>query len=240
MLFLFTDYGLQGPYTGQVTTVLGVLCPSVRVINLMADAPAYNPKASAYLLNALSGSLPDDSIILAVVDPGVGGFDDKPVVLKVDTRWHVGPDNGLFDIVARTAAEFEAWEIVWRPEELSNSFHGRDLYAPVCAMIANKDELPVRRIDWIDRHSWPDNLQEIIYIDYFGNCMTGIRSDSIADSQTLTVAAHTVRYAQTFSAVQINQLFWYRNSAGLIEIAANRFHAGEMLGVGIGARVEVV
>ena len=128
MIFLFTDYGLEGPYTGQVETVLHQQAPNEKVINLMADAPRNNPKASAYLLASLVSHTPEGSILFCVVDPGVGSDADKPVMLKIDGRWYVGPNNGLFDIVIRQSREIEVWEITWKPGKLSNSFHGRDIY----------------------------------------------------------------------------------------------------------------
>ena len=101
MIFLFTDYGLEGPYIGQVETVIHQLAPNEKVINLIADAPRNKPKESAYLLASLISGIPEGCIIFSVVDPGVGSDEDKPVILKIDGRWFVGADNGLFDIVAR-------------------------------------------------------------------------------------------------------------------------------------------
>ena len=172
MIFLFSDYGLQGPYLGQVQTVLHQLSPQTKVINLQADAPRNNPKASAYLLASLVSALPEEAIF-SVVDPGVGNERDDPVVMRMDKRWYVGPDNGLFDLVARRACSIESWRITWQPDTLSNSFHGRDLYAPVCAMLANAEPVPGKLKQWRDKHDWPDDLNEIIYIVYFGNAMIG-------------------------------------------------------------------
>ena len=103
MIFLFTDYGLQGSYIGQVKSELLRLAPHVRVINLLADAPRHKPKPAAYLLASLVAALPPDSILFCVVDPGVGADKDRPVLLNMDGRRFVGPDNGLFDIAAARA-----------------------------------------------------------------------------------------------------------------------------------------
>ena len=149
MIFLFTDYGLKGPYIGQVESVLYQLAANEKVINLMADAPRNNPKASAYLLASLISHIPESSILFCVVDPGVGSDEYKPVMLNIDGRWYVGPDNGLFDIVIRQAQRIEAYEISWRPQNISNSFHGRDLYAPVCSMIANQEEIQKEKIEFL-------------------------------------------------------------------------------------------
>lgn len=237
MILLFTDYGLEGPYIGQVETVLHQLAPNEKVINLMADAPRNNPKASAYLLASLVSRVPKGSILFCVVDPGVGSDEDKPVVLKIDGRWFVGADNGLFDIVARQAKEIEAWEITWQPEKLSNSFHGRDLYAPVCAMIANQDKFLKEKFEWKDKHQWPDDLNEIIYIDHFGNCMTGIRANSLDKQLVLRIDHQEIINADTFSDVKQGKALWYENSNRMIEIAVNQGTAEDNLKLKIGSHI---
>ena len=73
MILLFTDFGLEGPYLGQVKAVLAAAAPAVPVIDLLSDAPPFDPGAAAYLLAALAPACPEESVLLAVVDPGVGG-----------------------------------------------------------------------------------------------------------------------------------------------------------------------
>ena len=95
MIVLFTDFGLQGPYTGQMKAVLYRMAPGVRLIDLFADAPVGNPKASAYLLSEWFAA---GTVFLSVVDPGVGGT-RPPIILEADGRWYVGAGNGLFELV---------------------------------------------------------------------------------------------------------------------------------------------
>src|SRR5512145_1004309 len=121
MILLFTDFGLAGPYTGQMKAVLQQRAPGVAVIDLFADAPIQNPKAAAYLLAAYAAWFPAGSVFLCVVDPGVGG-ERPPVIVQADGRWFVGQGNGLFELVMRRAQATEAWEIAWQPEKLSVSF----------------------------------------------------------------------------------------------------------------------
>ncbi len=102
MIVLFTDFGLHGPYTGQMKAVLHRMAPGISTIDLFADAPASNPKAAAYLLAAYSEWFAAGTTFLCVVDPGVGGT-RPPVVLEADGRWYVGPGNGLFELIQRRA-----------------------------------------------------------------------------------------------------------------------------------------
>jgi S-adenosylmethionine hydrolase len=141
MIALFTDFGLHGPYTGQMKAVLYQTAPGVPVIDLFADAPVGNPKASAYLLAAYAAWFPERTVFLCVVDPRVGG--GRPALfLEADGRWYVGPGNGLFELVQRRARKTRAFETDWKPEQLSASFHGRDLFAPVAAILARGEEPP--------------------------------------------------------------------------------------------------
>ena len=238
MIALFTDYGLHGPYLGQVQAVLHRLLPGEKIINLLADAPRNNPRASAYLLAAFSrafGAAPG-TIFFSVVDPGVGSFQDRPVVLKADEQWYLGPDNGLFDIVRRHSSRVQCWSLDWRPDTLSASFHGRDLYAPAAAMIRKNDSLG-EEILWEDPHGWPDDLNEIIYVDHFGNCMTGIRAEMLDTTKVIRVNGAAIAFADTFSSVPNGAAFWYHNSQGLAEISINGDSAAERLKLGIGIRL---
>jgi S-adenosylmethionine hydrolase len=103
MIVLFTDFGLQGPYTGQMKAVLHQMAPGLSIIDLFADAPAGNPKAAAYLLAAYAQWFAAGTTFLCVVDPGVGGA-RPPVILEADGRWYVGPGNGLLELIERRDA----------------------------------------------------------------------------------------------------------------------------------------
>jgi S-adenosylmethionine hydrolase len=128
MIVLFTDFGLHGPYTGQMKAVLHQMAPGIPIIDLFADAPVGNPKASAYLLAAYAAWFPARTVFLCVVDPGVGGTRPS-IFLEADGRWYIGPGNGLFELIQRRARETRSWDIDWKPKHLSASFHGRDLFA---------------------------------------------------------------------------------------------------------------
>jgi S-adenosylmethionine hydrolase len=242
LIALFTDFGLTGPYTGQVKAVLHLAAPAVTVIDLFADAPACNPKAAAYLLAAYAPWFPPGTVFLAVVDPGVGGA-RAPVVSAADERWFVGPDNGLFEIVKRRAViPPREWEITWRPVALSPSFHGRDLFAPVAARLARGEAPPgtLRDPAGMQRNDWPDDLAEIVYFDHYGNAMTGLRASQVPPRATLAVAGRQLAPARTFSAVKPGTAFWYENSTGLVEVAVNGGRADAVLALRIGTPVSVV
>lgn len=233
MIVLFTDFGPAGPYTGQMKAVLAQRAPAVPVIDLVHDAPAFRPKSSAYLLAALANTFPAGSVFLCVVDPGVGGG-RAPVVTEADDRYFVGPGNGLFEIVMRRASNCRQWTINWTPEHLSPSFHGRDLFAPVAAKIAAGNPVPGEQQLPPARHTgWPDDLAEIVYIDHYGNAMTGLRAAALPGDAVLQAAGHRFGQARVFSEVPVGDGFWYENSCGLAEIAVNQGRA-DNLGLHVG------
>jgi S-adenosylmethionine hydrolase len=241
VIFLFTDFGAEGPYLAQLQAVLAAGAPRVPAFNLLSNAPAADPRRAAYVLAALASDLPAGATVLGVVDPGVGG-DRLPVVVEAGGLRFVGPDNGLFSRAAARDANARAWRIDWRPARLSASFHGRDLFAPVAARLATArdvalTEIPLSRLVGLD---WPDDIGEVVYADGYGNLFTGLRGDRLGDDAILEAGGRRLRYARTFSAVPAGEAFWYRNSCGLVEIAANAGSARERLGLGIGAVVRAL
>lgn len=242
MLVLFTDFGWGGPYVGQMKAVLARIAPMVPVVDLMHDAPTWNPKAASYLLPQVMSEFPLETVIVGVVDPGVGSEQRLPVAMHADGRWFVGPGNGLFELVRRRAVRAELSEIVWRPQRLSASFHGRDLYAPIAAWIATgalapgmlRPHLPKMGLDW------PDDLAEFIHFDRFGNAITGLRASVIPANARLVVRGRALPRARVFSDVQEGEPFFYENSMGLLEVAVNQGRAEDALCLRRGDGVDVV
>jgi S-adenosylmethionine hydrolase len=241
MIVLFTDFGVGSPYMGQMRAVLARSAPAVPVIDLFADAPLCEPRLSAYLLAAYCEEFPAGTVFLCVVDPGVGGA-RRACVLRADERWYVGPDNGLLNVVAMRARELRWMDLEWRPERLSASFHGRDLFAPVAAELA-QGRIPAARAQPADARvdrSWPQELPRILYVDRFGNAMTGVRAERCGAQTLLRVHASTLARAHTFSSVAPGEAFWYANANGLVEIAVNRGRADLALGLTVGDTVQII
>lgn len=244
MILLLTDFGLAGPYVGQMKTVLAAAAPGVPVIDLMHDAPAFRPGPAGQLLAALLAAAPAPAVWLCVVDPGVG-TDRRPLAIRCGEHWLVGPDNGLFAPVLRGAAAWRAWAIGWRPDWLSASFHGRDLFAPVAARLACGAEATDPAIAGVpvgaDRLVMPPaEPAQVIYVDGFGNAMTGLRAADLSEGAVLAADGRPVPRARTFGAVPAGAAFWYENSLGLAEIAVNQGSAAATLGLDIGAPVAIM
>jgi S-adenosylmethionine hydrolase len=244
MIVLFTDFGVNGPYVGQMKAVLYQQAPGIPVVDLFADAPAFEPQLSAYLLAAYVNEFPQGSVFLCVVDPGVGNESRRPVIVKIDERWFVGPDNGLFNVISTRAynpSVTQWWQITWRPPRMSNSFHGRDLFAPVASQLATAKMPACEALDPRDciDTSWSQELAKFIYIDAFGNAMTGIRAQALESDSRLIVKGHALTWARTFSEVPPGTGFWYENANGLVEVAVNQGRADRLLDICVGDSVFV-
>jgi S-adenosylmethionine hydrolase len=238
MIVLFTDFGLEGPYTGQVQAVLREQAPGIPVISLFADLASFDIEAAAYLLPAYAAGFPPGSVFLCVVDPGVGG--SRPgAVVRADGRWYVGPDEGLFAILARRARQVECWHLP-PPQAASPSFHGRDVFAPLAARLARDSNFGAgpRAATTNTRPEWPDELQQVVYLDRYGNAITGTRAAAVDDAATLRVNGHAVPRTRTFSETEPGAAFWYANSSGLVEIAVNRGRADRLLDIAVGTPFE--
>lgn len=239
VIVLFTDFGAD-LYVGQVKAVLAEHAPAVPIIDLMHDAPAFDVMASAHLVAACAPRFPVDTVFLAVVDPGVGTRRDA-IVMECDGRYLVGPDNGLLSVCAARSSAARCWSIAWRPENLSTSFHGRDLFAPIAGLIAAgrwpEARLAPKREP--DVRLGTEDACALIYIDRYGNACTGVRAARVPRESLVCVGSATLRYAPVFGAAQDGEAFWYENSLGLVEIAANRASAAALLGLRVGAAISI-
>lgn len=240
MIAVFTDFGAGGLYAGQVRVALEREAPGHPVVDLMHDAPAAGVRPAACLLGRLAGHLPPDAVVLAVVDPGVGSA-REPCIVAADGRRFVGPDNGLFEYVIRGAAEASFSVVTWRPERLSDTFHGRDLFAPVAARLAAGRPVAAeaRPLAGARRGAWPDSLAEVVHVDRYGNAVTGVPAAGVAPAATVSVAGRDFRHARTYAEAGEGAPFWYGNSLGLVEVAVGCGDAAAAFGIGVGMEVAV-
>lgn len=242
MIVLFTDFGADDIYVAQMKAVLIQQAASGGpILDLLHEVPNYDVRAGAHLLAALQASFPGGSVFVAVVDPGVGGS-REPVVLEADGKAYVGPDNGLLSVVAARAAKTRTWRIVWRPAARSVSFDGRDLFAPMAGRIAagNLANDSLEEIPALTAQLGPGDLAEIIYVDHYGNTLTGLRACNISRSARIEAGSHQLAYARVFADARAEDAFWYENSIGLVEIAVSRGSAAEQLGLRVGDAIQVL
>jgi S-adenosylmethionine hydrolase len=234
---LLTDFG-AGPYIGQMQLLLCGLAPGVPAVSLISNLPAFRPDLAAYTLPWLRRGMPGGTIYTCVVDPGVGTERDA-LAVNCGADWWVGPDNGLLVPLLKILEGAKVFRVRWRPERLSASFHGRDLFLPVAAELTRGVLLqsePTALADLVNA-DWPAVAWRVCYVDAFGNLMTGVPADRVSGSMMLQVGKHRLQAARTFAEVPPGTAFWYRNAFDLVEIAVNQGRADEVLDCGLGAGV---
>ncbi len=238
MIILFTDFGLSDPYVGQVKARIAQHAPGHLVVDLLHDVPDFNPHAGAHLLAAFTATFPPGSVFLAVVDPGVGTPRDA-VVVHAGGHWFVGPDNGLLSVVAVRHADTRLWRINWRPDDLSATFHGRDLFALIAADIA-RGEFPENKLAPIQKLNVEfdaGDLARVLYIDHYGNAWTGVRG--IGKDARVSAAGELFKFYESYGFADKGEGFWLVNSVGLLELAVNRGSAAAVFDLKVGDPVQV-
>lgn len=231
---LATDFG-DGPYVGQIQLLLSAMVPGTPVVSLISDLAPFRPDLAAYLLPALMRQMPGRTLFCCVVDPGVGG-ERGVIAARVHDQWLIGPDNGLLVPSIRCDSNASVLRVHWRPRQLSHSFHGRDLFAPLAAAMID-GELPqadpARLPDLAGAHLPPASAK-VCYVDRYGNLIGGVRAADVDREAVLEVGPHRIAFARTFCEVPAGQPFWYENAFGLVEIAANQGNASRLLGLSAG------
>ncbi len=230
MIVLLTDFGLTDPYVGQLHARLAHEAPGVPVIDLWHNLPTFAVQRAAYLVAAYCRNLPAGSIVIAVVDPGVGSA-RAGIWLDSGERHFVGPDNGLFELIARRYPVHQCAQLTVPPTAAA-TFHGRDVFAPAAAQLATGATPPWQPWSLSRQPAWPDDLAEIVHIDHYGNALTGLRADTPLSG--LTIHGRDLTPARTFSDRPHGEPFFYANSNGLWEIAAHSMSAADKLGLAVG------
>jgi S-adenosylmethionine hydrolase len=247
---LLTDFGLQDHYVGVLHAVLAREAPGVERIDLGHRIPPGDVWQASFLLRSGWRFLGWNAVVLAVVDPGVGG-DRRTVAARVGRRWLVAPDNGLAAAVGPAAA---AVELDWRRMGLdrpARTFHGRDLFAPAAARLARGEP-----IDAIGEPIDPKTLVAsplpdpepsekgwrgaVLHVDRFGNLITNLAASAVpADATAWYGAPRGARRVGTYGDADAGEVIMLEGSSGLLELAANGASAAELIGLRRGDIVEI-
>ena len=256
ILTLTTDFGLQDYYVSAMKGVILEYAPDARLVDISHEIPSQDIMAGSWVLKNSAMLFPAGTVHLVVVDPGVGTT-RKPVALQIDDQLFVGPDNGIFSLLTEQY-DFEAVELTnkkyWRAD-VSNTFHGRDVFAPVAAHLLNGAELTDLgpSLDDLETYRWAVPIADddgiegwVIHIDAFGNLITNISEslidDMIANNSIKLYVGNTIldNITNTFGSVPDGEAVAYIGSAGMLEIAVNKGDAQKMLGIKKGAQISLV
>lgn len=271
LIAFLTDFGLADGYVGAMKSVALGLCPDARFLDLTHEVRPQAIDQGSYLLGTLLPYLPVGTIVVAVVDPGVG-TSRRGLAIEVPGATLVGPDNGLFsDVLALhedhgagpgrsapppgvphalpegcRAVELEAQEY-WRPD-VSATFHGRDIFAPVAAHLAHGVPLEalgpgVSAVHRVEPPFHPDGAGRLVgrvrHIDRFGNVISSIPVAALDwRPRCVQIAGRVVEgLARTYAEGRPGVPQAMSSSNGFLEVAVPLGSAADVLGVSIGDRV---
>jgi len=258
LITLTTDFGVRDGDVSVCKGVIKSIAPSAEIIDVTHLISPQNVREAAVVLSRTLRYFPENTIHMFVVDPGVGTA-RRGLAGRIGSQFVVGPDNGALTLVL-LQAEQNGWPLefvslteskYWRAE-VSSIFHGRDIFAPVCAHLANGAPLsafgpvftnPVRLpIAPVTRTE--NGLRgEIIFTDHFGNCSSNIRAEDLASLSNLTVkvrGAEIGGVVKTFGERTPGELVALINHVGELEVAVVNGNAQQRLGVQVGDKVEVI
>lgn len=255
---LVTDFGTVDGYTGEMKGVLLSRAPEARIVDVTHEIAAGDVAAGAWALQRVWRRFPEDTVHLVVVDPGVGS-DRRPVAVRAEGRWFVGPDNGLLTHVLRRWRAREARRLDPEAvglEPLSDTFHGRDLFAPAAAHLAagrpSEDlggraevaslvTLEVAAPRRVGSREGPAEIHgEVLHVDRFGNLVTNVPSGWLPERPTVELGACRLGSpGRSFASVEPGEPVLIRGSGGTLEICVRGGSAAEVLGAGRGASLRV-
>lgn len=243
---LTTDFGKIDSYVGCLKGVLLGIVPNCHIVDLSHHIIPQDIRHGAWVLWSAIDSFPEGTVHLAVVDPGVGS-QRKAIVVEAGGHFFVGPDNGLLWPAISRFPDYRACQIQdcgWFRDKISNTFHGRDIFAPVAAHIANGTPLPslgchlseITTLELFDATISAGHITgKILCIDHFGNLITNIKAKLLPTAEYLPdciVEIDNYRWEgikKTFSDVDLNSQLAYIGSFGLLELAVRNTSAADFL-----------
>lgn len=254
LITLLTDFGLQDPYVGMMKGVMAQINPALRTIDLTHDIPPQNITLARFALMSAYAYFPDGTVHVVVVDPGVGGT-RRAIAVQFERGYLVAPDNGVLSGVLDQETAIAAVELTnpqyWRNASPSNTFHGRDIFAPVGAYLASGvaitelgqaiDPQTLIRLEGMDWSATDGSITGYIQsIDRFGNLITTIPGSAVAGREwTLQICDRKIQSHQTYGEVQTGEFLALIGSHGWVEIAVNGNSAQALLSTTLGDVVQI-
>jgi S-adenosylmethionine hydrolase len=256
VITLLTDFGTADGFVAAMKGVIATRARGAVIVDATHDIPPQDVRAGAFALLGYASYFPAGTIHVAVVDPGVGSA-RRAIAVEAGGRWFVGPDNGLFTGIYDREPGWRAWQLTedrFFEHPVSATFHGRDVFAPVAAALANgvapaelgaQIEDPVR-LAWAAVRVDPERIRgEVIHVDRFGNLVTNVSrrdagEEGLPPDVRISVAGRRIGgLMSTFAEATGVEPFALWGSAGLLEIAVAGGSAAMTLAAGRGSEVTI-
>ena len=243
-----TDFGLKDPYVAIMKGVIISINPNAHIWDITHEIKPGDIAEAAYILREAHSFFPKGTIHVAVVDPGVGGK-RRAIAIKTEDFFFVGPDNGIFWPILEQSKNPLIIHLTNKRyflQEISTTFHGRDIFAPVAAHISRGVDLkdmgyPIHDpvVLSIEKPIFLEDriIGQVIRADHFGNLITNISEQDIMgkfgskDGVEVEVAGIKIYgISKTYSDVPPGQPLAIIGSSGSLEISANMASAADIIG----------
>jgi S-adenosyl-L-methionine hydrolase (adenosine-forming) len=261
LITLTTDFGLADPFVGVMKGVIASICPAAQVIDITHGVKAFDVLEGALAIWQARRYFPAETIHTIVVDPGVGSS-RQPALCRMGNAWFIAPDNGVLTLVEREVRRGSGTvrlRAIENPEYMlpaqSNTFHGRDIFAPAAAHLAAQVERgnvqpetfgpEIESLIQLDVpepiHNQDGSIEGVLLkADRFGNLLTNLVSGHVpADRTHLAIelgSLRITRFCRYYAEAPKGELFAIVGSSGLLEIATNCGSAEELSGIAAGSK----
>ena len=245
IITLTTDFGLKDPYAAEMKATILSISPKAIVVDVTHDIDKFNIRMGAFVLSSVAPYLPEGTIHVAVVDPGVGTR-RRPILIKTKHSHFIGPDNGLLILAARAQGIKNIHKLTnsrFMLPTVSSTFHGRDVFAPAAAHIANgidPAEFGPEIRDVVEPNFTKVTLRagalvgEVLHVDSFGNIITNISERKVKQIQTADVVnielPHRklkLKFGKAYGEAKSREALALIGSHGYFEIAINQGNAAK-------------
>jgi S-adenosylmethionine hydrolase len=257
VITLTTDFGLRDPYVAEMKAVIIDLCANATIVDITHKIEKFNIRMGAYILASASPYFPEGTIHLAVVDPGVGTH-RQPLIMQTKHSYFVGPNNGVLTLAANKQGIEHTHEISNRNlmlSKISSTFHGRDIFAPAAAHLANGTS-PQKFGQEISEIVTPEFAKiikrkdmlvgEVIHVDDFGNIITNFGKkefETINAKAIVNVKLKNVRQklklCKAYAEVGPQKPLATIDSHDFLEISINQGNAAKTFKAKIGDKITV-
>lgn len=254
VLSLTTDFGLKDGYVGTMHAVILSICPAARIVDLSHEITPHDVREAAFVLYKAYPFFPSGTVHVVVVDPGVGS-ERRAIAVQTRHAYFVAPDNGVLSYVLAREHPLKQVQLTNRAfwlSPLSHTFHGRDIFCPVAAHLAQGVSLdqvgtPIERLTLFpmpepEQRADGSLLGHVLYVDRFGNLITDVRAEALAGHDRVRVAIAGRRIeglSATYADVGAGELVALIGSEGHLEIARREGSAAETLSAHIGTELLV-
>lgn len=251
ILTLTTDFGLSDHYVGSMKGVILGICPRAQIVDISHQVSPYAIPKGAFLIAQAYRSFPRGTVHVVVVDPGVGS-DRRPILMEAAGQIFVAPDNGVLAMVF--AREKHKVRMIsngrYFRHPVSQTFHGRDIFAPVAAhvaagvapsrigkAIADYVRPPFEKPRQTGAGTWTG---EILAVDHFGNIVTNFHGDDFSKLQELTIGRSKVRrMVDSYAEANAGELVAIVGSSGYLEVSVKQGSAAEKIACRAGSACQI-